>query len=221
MDYPEGPKHNQAHAYKRKAESDFTANRRRRCNQSGRDCGYAAISQGIPPEARRDKDGIAPRASRGNQALVHSCDFWMSDLLNCERMKFHYGNLLGFPGGSDRELGWIPGLGRSPGEGNGNPLWSSCLGNLMDRRAWWATVHGLTKEQDMTEQLTFSLSFSHGNSLQQPQGTNRRPKTKICYISLRESHPPKFHLLIYKLCSGQEMSIWRMEAHLQMMMVQK
>ena len=66
MDYPEGPKHNQAHAYKRKAESDFTANRRRRCNQSGRDCGYAAISQGIPPEARRDKDGIAPRASRGN-----------------------------------------------------------------------------------------------------------------------------------------------------------
>lgn len=66
MDYPECPKHNQAHDYKRKAEGDFTVNRRRRCNQSGRDCGYAATSQGIPPEARRDKDGILPRASRGN-----------------------------------------------------------------------------------------------------------------------------------------------------------
>ena len=41
----------------------------------------------------------------------------------------------------------IPGLGRSPGEGNGNPLQYSCLGNPMDRGAWWATVHGATKSQ--------------------------------------------------------------------------
>ena len=39
----------------------------------------------------------------------------------------------------------IPGLGRSPGEGNGNPLQYSCLENPMDRRAWWATVHGVAK----------------------------------------------------------------------------
>ena len=45
----------------------------------------------------------------------------------------------------------IPGLGRSPGEGNGNPLLYSCLENSMDRGAWWATVHGITKEWDMTE----------------------------------------------------------------------
>ena len=38
-----------------------------------------------------------------------------------------------------------PGLGRSPGEGNGNPLQHSCLGNPMDRGAWWAKVHGVTK----------------------------------------------------------------------------
>ena len=38
--------------------------------------------------------------------------------------------------------GSIPGLGRSPGEGNGNLLQSSCLKNSMDRGAWWATVHG-------------------------------------------------------------------------------
>jgi len=39
----------------------------------------------------------------------------------------------------------IPGLGRSPGKGNGNPLQYSCLGNAMDRGAWWATVYGVAK----------------------------------------------------------------------------
>ena len=47
------------------------------------------------------------------------------------------------------DLGLIPGSGRSPGEGNGNPLQYSCLENPMDRGAWWATVHGVT-ESDMT-----------------------------------------------------------------------
>ena len=61
----------------------------------------------------------------------------------------------GFPGGSNgketgfRNLGSIPGLGRSPGEGKGNPLQYACLGNPMDRGAWWATVHGVT-ESDVT-----------------------------------------------------------------------
>ena len=44
-------------------------------------------------------------------------------------------------------LGSIPGLGRSPREGNGNPLQYSCLENPMDRGAWWATVHGVAKSQ--------------------------------------------------------------------------
>ena len=48
---------------------------------------------------------------------------------------------------STGDLGSIPGLGRSPGEGNGNPLQYPCLENLMDRRAWWAAVHGVTKSQ--------------------------------------------------------------------------
>ena len=43
------------------------------------------------------------------------------------------------------DLGLIPGLGRSPGEGNGNPLQYSCLENRMDKGAWRATVHGVTK----------------------------------------------------------------------------
>ena len=43
------------------------------------------------------------------------------------------------------DIGLIPGLGRNPGGGNGNPLQSSCLENAMDRGAWRATVHGVTK----------------------------------------------------------------------------
>ena len=52
--------------------------------------------------------------------------------------------------GDIRDKSSIPGSGRSPGEGNGNPLQYSCLGNLMDRGAWQATVHGDSKESDMT-----------------------------------------------------------------------
>ena len=62
---------------------------------------------------------------------------------------------LGFPGSSEvkasacneGDLGSIPGLGRSPGEGNGNPLHYSCLENPMDGGAWWATVHGVEKSR--------------------------------------------------------------------------
>ena len=42
-------------------------------------------------------------------------------------------------------MGSIPGLGRSPGEENGKPIWYSCLGNPMDRGAWQAMVHGVSK----------------------------------------------------------------------------
>ena len=63
--------------------------------------------------------------------------------------------LMVFPGGSDGkecaykagDLSWIPGSERSPGEGKGNPFQYSCLGNAMDRKACWATIHGVTKNQ--------------------------------------------------------------------------
>ena len=64
---------------------------------------------------------------------------------------------MGFPGGPESKESvcsagdWssIPGLGRSPGEGSGNPLQYSYLENSVDREAWWATVHGVS-ELDMT-----------------------------------------------------------------------
>ena len=55
------------------------------------------------------------------------------------------------------DLGLIPGSGRSPGEGNGNPLQYSCLENPMDGGAWWATVHRVTKSR--TRLNDFTLTF--------------------------------------------------------------
>ena len=54
--------------------------------------------------------------------------------------------------GNAGDVGSILGLGRSPGEGNGNPLQYSCVKNPMDREAWQATVHGAAKESDETDQ---------------------------------------------------------------------
>ena len=66
--------------------------------------------------------------------------------------------LLGFPGGTvvknlpanagdARDVGSIPGSGRSPGGGNGNPFQYTCMGDLMNRRAWQATVHGVAQSR--------------------------------------------------------------------------
>ena len=52
--------------------------------------------------------------------------------------------------GDVRDMGSIPGLGRTPGGGDGNSLQYSCLGNLMDRKAWQATILGVAKESDTT-----------------------------------------------------------------------
>ena len=69
---------------------------------------------------------------------------------------------IGLPGGSEgkasasntRDLGSIPGSGRSPGEGNGNPLQYSCLENPVDGGAWWATVHGVAKSRTWLSDFT-------------------------------------------------------------------
>ena len=57
-----------------------------------------------------------------------------------------------------RDAGSIPGLGGSPGEGNGNSLQYSCLENSMDRGGWWATVHGVAKSRIRTEHVAFATN---------------------------------------------------------------
>ena len=74
---------------------------------------------------------------------------------------------LDFSGGSDGkasacnagDLGLITGMGRSPGEGNGNPLQYSCLKNSMDGGAWQATAHVVAKVQTRLSNFTFTFSF--------------------------------------------------------------
>ena len=77
---------------------------------------------------------------------------------------------LGFPGGSDckesacnaGDSDLIPGLERSPGEGNGNLLQYSCLENPMDRGDWWATVHGVAKSRIRLMWATNTVTFTRG-----------------------------------------------------------
>ena len=79
------------------------------------------------------------------------------------------------------DLGSVPGSGRSPGEGNGSPLQYSCLENSMDRGAWWATVHGVSKNQTR-------LSHSHFHCLKYKSSwiTECRDQDRMGWGSLSE-----------------------------------
>ena len=89
-----------------------------------------------------------------------------------------------FPGGAEvktsacsvGDLGSIPGLGRSPGEGNGNPLQNSCLENPMDGGAWWATVHG---SQRVRHDWATSLHFFTTTATREAPNP-LRPGYKLC-----------------------------------------
>ena len=89
----------------------------------------------------------------------------MIQLLNIDNLGFPHSSVGKESAYNAGELGLIPGSGRSPGEGNGNPLQYSCLENPMDRGAWQATVHGVTrvrhdlvtKERELILQSLFSF----------------------------------------------------------------
>ena len=101
---------------------------------------------------------ILAKVTEGSAGSTHRGHFVMS------RLAF----IKGLPGGSvvknppanAGDSGSIPGLGRSPGEGHGNPLQYSYLGNPMDRGAWWATVLGVTKSQICLSNETSTNSHS-------------------------------------------------------------
>ena len=119
---------------------------------------------------------------------------WSSGLKSTCKCRAH-----GFesPGGSEvkasacnvGDLGSIPGSGRSPGEGNGNPLQYSCLENPMDGGAWWTTVHGVAKSQTRLSDFTSPLARFHtpwGNWAPVPQLMNLHDATT-------EAHAPRAH----------------------------
>ena len=98
-------------------------------------CGHAHSQQAVPPTTVCSQTELAldtePHSSTG----------------------FPVASVVKNPPANAGDVGLIPGLGRSPGERNGNLLQYSCLGNPMNRENWWVIVHGVAKESDTTEQL--------------------------------------------------------------------
>ena len=94
-----------------------------------------------------------------------------------------------FSGGSDSkeyacnagDPGSVSELGRSPGERNGNPLQYSCLENSMEKRAWWATVHGVTKSQ--TQLSDYHTQCISGESVDFKDKTNKIAIKVSCFLS--------------------------------------
>ena len=79
--------------------------------------------------------------------------------------------------GDTRDAGLIPGLGRSPGIGNGNPLQYSCLGNPMDRGAWRATVHGVAKSRTWLSDGTTTTAWWRVESIEERKARGRGYKS--------------------------------------------
>ena len=75
-------------------------------------------------------------------------------------MGFSHGSVVKNPPSNAGDAGLIHGSGRFPGEGNGNPLQYSCLGNITARNTQQATVHGVIKESDMTQQLNNNILYT-------------------------------------------------------------
>ena len=125
------------------------------------DCGQNSVGgnelQELPPSSSFYRTHLPTTALIHSTAVCISETPWGIHLATTPlRPRAFYSELmrkLGFLGGpvvknlpaNAGDSGSIPGLGRSPGKGNGNPLQYSCLGNPMDRKAWWATVHGTAK----------------------------------------------------------------------------
>jgi len=111
----------------------------------------------LAPESMPFLPQLRELAGKGTPSIDNNCNLYIIFTM-CQALFQAPYTYIGFSGGSvlknplanAEDLGSIPGWGRSPREGNGNLLQYSCLGNPMDRGAWWATVHGVTKESDMT-----------------------------------------------------------------------
>ena len=119
---------------------------------------------------------------------------------------------MGFPGGSEVKAsasnagdpGSIPGSGRSPGEGNGNPLQYSCLENPMDRRAWLARVHRIAKSRTRLSDFTHSMEKQTNRHREQTYGHGERRGEGEMY---GESNTETY-ITVCKIDSQQEFALW-------------
>ena len=113
---------------------------------------------------------LLPGESHGGRSLVGYSPWgrrvghdWATSLSLSVLFEYHsvYGGLDGKASAYNAgDPGSIPGLGRSPGEGNGNPLQYSCLKNPMDGGAWLATVHGVEKSRTRLSDFIFTFTFT-------------------------------------------------------------
>ena len=97
--------------------------------------------------------------------------------------------------GAARDTGSIPGSGRSPGEGNGNPLQYSCLENPVGREAWRATVPGVARESDTTERTHTHASWGKGSCI---FAHNQTPQTQQNVIYIHEWYSVNFCWIMYQ-----------------------
>ena len=154
--------------------------------------------------------------------LCHGSSFILSSLWN----KYFWIPTVGFPGGSEvkastrnaGDLGSIPGSGRSPGEGNDNPLQDSCLENPMDRGAWWATVHGVAKSRTRLSDFTFTLTFiliicsvrqhSIGASEKGPTPLPVHPWWSVCIFGI---HTHNVYMFMHILVLGYRSNMYTLD----------
>ena len=117
-----------------------------------------------PTMLQRSRHDVATE----QQPIQSDCSRVWSPVCKFSKSKTNSGKMYlapGFPGGSEVkasacnavDLGPIPGSGRSPGEGNGNPFQYSCLENPMDGGAWWATVHSVAKSRTRLSHFTLHI----------------------------------------------------------------
>ena len=149
-----------------------------------------------------------PMVSKFNDDLIQPVQSW----LWCQFiMKIFLWNCYCFPRGSDGkesacnagDPGSSPGSGRSPWEGNGNPLWYSCLENPIDRRAWWITVHGVTKNGTALSEHTHTHQCT-GVRYERLQGCNERLQMKDMHRvwcasvgGVVRAGPPFWHVVMF------------------------
>ena len=135
-----------------------------------------AVYPAITETGKEDPHKFLALSLIGNITIIgnHCCrpfsaSFWTTWLDLYSSRGFPGGTAVKNPPANAGDSGSIPGSGRCPGGGNGNPLHYSCLGNPIDRGAWQATVHGVAKESD----TTWRLNHHHHTAAETPQRIRR------------------------------------------------